>query len=136
MKKSTIIIITVVVVLVIAIGGYFMNGHSQRATLKTALNISELPGSLKILDYSDQGVSTFRAEYYLSVAPGQFDELVKGRKYDVGPASNDDLIRYATGSPGAGFVPVVLCRWGTGKNRTIIYTNITKSLVYVIWDAN
>lgn len=136
MKKSTIIIITVVVVLAVAVGGYFMNGHSQRSTLKTALNLSELPGSLKILNYSDQGVSTFRAEYYLSIAPGQFDELLKGRKYEVGPASNDDLIRYATGSPESAFVPVVLCRWGTEKNRTIIYTNITKSLVYVIWDDN
>ncbi len=136
MKKSTIIIIVIIVVVIISTGGYFMNGYSQKGTLKTALNISNLPKSLKILDYSDQGVSTFRAEYYLSIDPGQFDELVKGRKYEVRAASNDDLVQYATGSPGSQFVPVALCKWATEKNRTIIYTNISKSLVYVIWDAN
>jgi hypothetical protein len=136
MKKSTIITITIIVVLVLAVGGYFMYGHSQKETLKTALNVSDLPNSLKIKDYSDQGVSTFRAEYYLSIDPAQFDELVKGRKYEVRSASNDDFVRYATGSPGAAFVPVVLCKWATEKNRTIIYTNISKSLVYVIWDEN
>ncbi len=123
-------------ILILGVGGYFMNGYSQKQTLKTALNISALPGSLKILDYNDQGVSTFRAEFYLSVSPGEFDELIKGRQYEVRSASNADLVQYATGSPGAGFVPVVLCKWGIEKNRTIIYTNITKSLVYVIWDAN
>jgi len=136
MKKSTIIIIVVIAVVLLSTGGYFMNGYSQKGTLKTALNINRLPKSLKMLDYSDQGVSSFRAEFYLSVEPGQFDELVKGRKYEVRAASNDDLVQYATGSPGKEFVPVVLCKWATEKNRTIIYTNISKSMVYVIWDVN
>jgi len=111
-----------------------MNGYSQRSTLKKALNIGELPKSLKILDYSDQGVSCFRAEYYLSVDPGQFDELIKGRKYEISAASKDDLVQYATGAPGGRFVPVVMLKWATEKNRTIVYTNISKSLVYVVWD--
>jgi len=136
MKRSTIIIIVIIAVVILSTGGYFMNGYSQKGTLKTALNITKLPSSLKILDYSDQGVSSFRAEYYLSVNASQFDELVKGRKYEVRAASNDDLVQYATGSPGGAFVPVVLCKWATEKNRTIIYTNISKTLVYVIWDAN
>ncbi|OCX51660.1 hypothetical protein BEL04_16715 [Mucilaginibacter sp. PPCGB 2223] len=136
MKRSTIIIITIIVITALSIGGYFMNGYSQRSTLKTALNIDELPASLKILDYSDQGVSSFRAEYELSVDPGQFNRLIQGRKYELRAASNDDLVRYATHPPGASFVPVALCIWGTAKNRVIIYTNISKSLVYVIWDEN
>jgi hypothetical protein len=136
MKKSTLIIIVVTVVVILTIGGYFVNGYSQRSTLKTALNIGKLPHSLKILDYSDQGVSSFRAEFYLSVNGAQFDELIKGRKYEVRAASNNDLVQYATGKPGPSFVPVVLCKWATEKNRTIIYTNISKTLVYVIWDEN
>jgi hypothetical protein len=113
-----------------------MNGYSQRRTLKTALNISELPKSLKILDYSDQGVSSFRAEFYLCVDTSQFDQLIKGRKYELFQASKNDLVQYATGSPGGSFVPVVMLKWATEKNRTIIYANISKSLIYVIWDEN
>lgn len=134
MKRNTIITITILVIAALAVAGYFMNGYSQRSTLKKALNISELPKSLKILDYSDQGVSSFRAEYYLSVDTGQFDELIKGRKYEISAASKDDLVQYATGSPGGNFAPVVMLKWATEKNRTIIYTNISKSLVYVVWD--
>ncbi|WP_448700185.1 hypothetical protein ACFGVR_23640 [Mucilaginibacter sp. AW1-3] len=136
MKRNTIIAITILMIVILAIGGYFMNGYSQRSTLKTALNISELPGSLKIMQYSDQGVSSFRAEYYLSVDPGQFDELIKGRKYEMLPASTADMVQHVTGSPGGGFEPVALLKWGTEKNRTLIYININKSLVYVVWDEN
>lgn len=136
MKRGTLIAVVVIAVVVFTIGGFYFTKYSRQSTLKTALNIGELPSSLKILDYGDEGVSSFRAEYYLSVNPTQFDQLIKGRNYEVRAASNDDLIRYATHQPGPSFVPVVLCIWGTEKNRTIVYTNISKTLVYVIWDEN
>jgi len=135
MKRSTLIIAGIIAVVIFTIGGFFLTRYSRQSTLKTALNINQLPASLEILDYGDEGVSSFRAEYYLSVDPKQFDELIKGRKYELHAASKDDLTRYATHPPTGIFVPVVLCIWGTEKNRTIVYTNIDKSLVFVIWDA-
>ncbi len=136
MKKTLLVILCIIVIAGITAGGYLMKGYSQRRTLKAALDVTELPDSLKILDYTDYGVSSFRAEFYLSIPPTQFDSLIKGRAYEVRSASTADLQLNTIHPPGKAFVPVVLCKWGTATNRTIIYTNITKSLAYVVWDAN
>jgi len=136
MKKFLLVTLCIAVIAAITLSGYLMKGYSQRRTLKAALNINELPDSLKILDYSDYGVSSFRAEFYLSIPPTQFDSLIKGRSYEARSASTSDLEQQAIHPPVKIFAPVVLCKWGTATNRTIIFTNISKSLAYVVWDAN
>ena len=135
MKRHTLIAIGTIAVVVFTIGGYFLTRYSRQSTLKTALNVSTLPASMKILNYSDFGVSNFRAEFYLSVDSQEFDQLVKGRKYETMRSDNTDLGNYAVGKPDADFKVATLYNWATAKNRTKIYANTTKALVYVIWDA-
>jgi len=135
MKRSTLIIVGIIAVVAFTIGGFYLTRYSRQSTLKKALNINKLPASLKILNYSDFGVSNFRAEFYLSIDSQEFDQLLQGRKYDIVQTDNNNLGNYAVGKPGADFKAVTLYNWATAKNRTKIYVNTDRTLVYLIWDA-
>jgi hypothetical protein len=127
----------IVALLLICISGWFYINYSDRDFLRYgALHIKKLPPTLNLLDYHTYGISDFRAEYFISVNPNEFGKLISGRKYKIRNSNNADFLSIAAvGAHPSGFLPDLCYTSGSYNDGMVqVFTNKSKSLIYVVYD--
>jgi hypothetical protein len=127
LKKSKWFLI-VVVFLFIA-GCLFITFDNRNFLKYGALHISKVPKSLKIINYNIRGLTDQEYQYYISVEPAEFGQLLIGRTYIKQPGKNGLIA-----TPPDEF-PVNECYTsGNLKSGLVsIFVNANKSQAYVIY---